>query len=270
MIFFPNCKINIGLNITEKRPDGFHNIETVFVPISISDVIEITENKSDKKINFKNTGLEINCKPGNNLIIKAYELIKSDFDIPPINIHIHKKIPFGAGLGGGSSDASFTLKALNSLFKLNLTNKKLSNYAGKLGSDCAFFIENKAVFAEKKGDVFSDISINLKDYHIYVIKPDITVGTQEAYQNIIPKNTEIKLPDLIKKDISTWKENIINDFEHNIFKKYPEIEKIKNNLYKQGAIYASMSGSGSSVYGIFKNRCEIKKYNYFLCRQIIE
>lgn len=256
MVVFPNCKINLGLNITEKRSDGFHNIETIFIPVSLHDIIEFSENKVGKSSKLINSGIQIDGNPEDNLIIKAYNIIKKQYDIPPVNIHIYKNIPFGAGLGGGSSDASFTLKALNELFELKISNKILIKYSKELGSDCAFFIENKPVFASGKGEIFSDIEINLENYYIVIIKPDIHIGTKEAYSKVIPQKQNVSIQEKIKYNILSWKNEIINDFEVSVFRKHPEIEQIKQKLYKAGAVYSSMSGSGSSVFGIFEKKID--------------
>lgn len=250
MVIFSNAKINIGLNIIEKRSDGFHNIESIFYPVDLKDVLEIV--KSDSGIEFTNTGIVVDSLPEDNLIIKAYNLIKQDYDIQPVKIHLHKIIPIGAGLGGGSSNAVAMLKLLNTFFKLDISNEQLTSYARQLGSDCAFFVKNIAVFASEKGDVFSDIDLDLSNYTIIIKNPNIFVSTQEAYSGIVPQTAEISLKSLIKKPISEWKYTIKNDFEKEIFKKYPKIAELKDEFYKKGAIYASMSGSGSSVYGIFE------------------
>jgi len=250
MVVFSNAKINIGLNITEKRFDGFHNIESIFYPIDLKDVLEVV--KSENGLQFKNTGIVVDSLPKDNLIIKAYNLIAKDYDIQPVKIHLHKTIPIGAGLGGGSSNSVFMLKLLNNFFELNISDEILTNYARQLGSDCAFFVKNIPVFASEKGDVFSDINLDLSDYKIIVKNPNIFVSTQEAYSGIVPKNAELSLKDLITRPISEWKNFIKNDFEKEIFKKYPKIKDLKDDFYKNGAIYASMSGSGSSVYGIFE------------------
>ena len=260
MIIFSNAKINIGLNIIEKRADGFHNLESIFYPIELSDVLEIipsnennylSENKYVPEYVFTNTGIIIDSPEKDNLIIKALKLILEDYKIPNIKIHIHKNISLGAGLGGGSSNATYMLRLLNSYFKLNISDEKLTNYARQLGSDCAFFIKNKPVYATQKGDVFTNINFSLERYKIVVVRPKIHVSTIDAYKGIVPKKREKHLPDLIKLPITEWKNYIFNDFEETIFVKYPEIRKIKNDLYKKGALYASMSGSGGAVYGIF-------------------
>ncbi len=257
MILFPNAKINIGLNIIEKRIDGFHNIETLFYPIGLSDILEI--NKSNK-LEFKNTGLTVeNNKLESNLCYKAYQLLNDDYDLGSINIHLHKIIPFGAGIGGGSSDATFTLKLLNSLFDLKLHNTQLQKYAEKIGSDCSFFLLNKPAFAVEKGNILTKSDLNLKGYFLVLIHPGIHVNTAIAYSNVTPKKPEKSLAELINIPIKNWKGKLVNDFEESVFKNYPELRVIKEELYTQGAIYASMSGSGSAVYGIFKDEINLKQ-----------
>jgi len=250
MILFPNAKINIGLYITEKRPDGFHNLESCFFPIDWQDILEIIPSKT--KSTFSSSGIEIPGNPDSNICLKAYELLKYKYEIPEVKIHLHKQIPIGAGLGGGSSDGAYTLKGLNELFNLNLSNEELKNFARQLGSDCAFFIDNKPVFANKKGDEFEDIEYSLKGYYLYLIYPDIHVSTGEAYSNIKLNPSPIDLKKAIAQNPENWKDRINNDFEKSIFPNHPKLEILKDNFYKMGAIYASMSGSGSTIYGIFK------------------
>ncbi|MFZ4399065.1 MAG: 4-(cytidine 5'-diphospho)-2-C-methyl-D-erythritol kinase [Bacteroidales bacterium] len=252
MISFPNCKINLGLFIENKRTDGFHNIKTVFFPLPLRDVLEVIESDNNS-FSITLSGIPINDDKQTNLCVKAYKLLKSDFNLPPVKIQLFKAIPHGAGLGGGSSDAAFTIKILNNKFKLSLSNKQMEFYAAKLGSDCAFFIENKVVIAKGKGEIFENIEFSLDNYFIVLIKPNSSVNTKDAYQWVKPRNTEIDIKKIIKQPIENWKEILINDFEVSIFNKYPEIASIKNLLYKSGAIYSSMSGSGASVFGIFKS-----------------
>lgn len=251
MVVFPNAKINVGLNIVEKRPDGFHNIESIFYPINeLHDVLEIIENDS---LEFSSSGIEIPGSLYDNLCLKAYELVKLDFNIPSVKIHLHKVIPIGAGLGGGSADAAFTIKAINELFELNLSTNEMENYARKLGSDCAFFIENKPVYAFNKGDEFENIDLDLSKYKIKIEYPDIHISTAEAYAGIKPQLSNENLKTLIERPINNWKDIIKNDFEKSIFPNHPEIEKLKIKMYQNGAKFASMTGSGSAVFGIFKN-----------------
>ncbi len=263
MLVFPNAKINIGLDITEKRPDGFHNLESIFYPIDLCDILEFTE--SSGKTSFKNTGLQIKIPDSENLVLKAYLLLKEKYALPELNIHLHKIIPFGAGLGGGSSDAAYMLKSLKSFFELNMNENELLMYAQKLGSDCPFFIKNKTVFAKGTGNIFSEIDLDLSDYYILIVKPDIHISTKEAFAGIKPGKSNFPISEVIKKDISEWKNFIKNDFEKNIFRISPEIKKIKDNMYKTGAVYAQMSGSGSAVFGIFETKPNIVNYfdNYF-------
>ncbi|AWV98085.1 4-(cytidine 5'-diphospho)-2-C-methyl-D-erythritol kinase [Arcticibacterium luteifluviistationis] len=258
MISFPNAKINIGLNILHKREDGFHNIESVFYPIAWQDALEACIASS---FEFNSSGLDIPGDTKNNLIIKAYKLLE-EF-IPPkekVKIHLHKVIPMGAGLGGGSADGAFALKLLNELFKLNLSEELLESMAGKLGSDCPFFIQNKPVFCYDRGIKFKEIDLDLSSYKICVVNPNIHISTAEAYGAIttsLPKNA---LMDAIKKPIAAWKGIITNDFEEPLAKKYPKIGAIKKQLYTLGACYASMTGSGSTVYGIFDKEIDTKKH----------
>ncbi len=252
MIVFPNAKINIGLNVVEKRDDGFHNIESIFYPvIELHDVLEIVKSES---LSFTSSGIEIPGSVQSNLCLKAFELIQKDYAIPFVKIHLHKVIPIGAGLGGGSADAAFTLKVLNDLFELNLSNEKLIGYAQELGSDCAFFIENKPVYAYHKGDEFSEVDLSLDAYDIKIEYPNIHIGTAEAYAGIVPKLSDQNLKELVRTSIGNWKETIQNDFEQSVFPNHPSIKKVKESMYIDGAIFASMTGSGSAVFGLFEKK----------------
>lgn len=250
MIVFPNAKINIGLNIVSKRADGYHNLETIFYPLMIKDVLEVVE---AKELSFTSSGLEIPGESQSNICLKAYELLSRDLQLPPVHIHLHKNIPIGAGLGGGSADASFFIKLMNDKFLLNLKLEQMKHYASQLGADCAFFIQNQPVFATGTGDEFEKIQLDLSKYFLVLVMPDLHVATSEAFKDIVPKPAVKSLKDLIKGDIFSWKPSIINDFEPGIIKRYPEIGYIKDSLYQSGAIYASMSGSGASVFGIFES-----------------
>ena len=251
MVVFPNAKINIGLNVVERRADGYHNIETVFYPIGLSDVLEVVSSETCSDYSFSSSGIMLGGDPEDNLIVKAYHLLRSEYQFPPIDISLIKQIPFGAGLGGGSSDAAFMLKVLNELFELKISPLKLQKYAAILGADCPVFIRNKPVFATGIGNVFTPIKLSLNGYFLLLVKPDIHVSTPEAYSMVNPAKPHLSLVELIQKPIKEWKDTIQNDFEQSVFSQYPEIERIKNDLYLMGAVYASMSGSGSSVYGIF-------------------
>jgi 4-diphosphocytidyl-2-C-methyl-D-erythritol kinase len=252
MIVFPNAKINLGLNIINRREDGYHNIETVFYPVPLCDILEITLSENGETT-FKQTGIIIDSSSENNLIIKALRLFQSDFDLPALNICLRKQIPLGAGLGGGSADAAFMLKLLNDFSKAGLTEAQLEDAAAKLGADCPFFIRNQPVFAEGIGNIFMPLYFSLKDCFFVIVKPDVNVSTREAYAHIRPHKPQYSIREIIIKPVSEWKGRLVNDFEEGVFALYPEIDKIKQELYCAGAIYASMSGSGSSVFGIFQN-----------------
>lgn len=270
MITYPNAKINLGLNIVEKRPDGYHNLETVFYPINIQDALEVTSSESENEYSLTISGTPIEGDPENNLVVKAYKLLKQDFpEIPGIDIHMYKHIPTGAGLGGGSADAAFMIKLLNEKFKLNISVEKMEEYSAKLGADCAFFIQNKPVFASGIGNIFEPIQLSLKGYYLVLVKPDIFVSTKDAFAHIKPKKPTNSLKDIIRIPVETWRAVMKNDFEESVFVKYPEIAAIKDKLYDMGAIYASMSGSGSSVFGIFREQVEHIEdvFNGCFCRQ---
>ena len=248
MILYPNAKINIGLNVLSKRNDGYHNISSVFYPIlKCYDILEVIN--SDKFL-FTTSGLNIPTE--NNLCVKTYEIIKLKYNISPVHIHLHKMIPVGSGLGGGSSNASFLLKGLNKIFNLNLDSKILEEISLEIGADCPFFIDNKPKIVSGIGDIMLDTDLDLSDYEIKLFYSNINISTKDAFNNIKSKNTNIKLDDIIFNPIKDWKRNIKNDFEENVFKKFPELKLIKNNFYKDGALYSSMSGTGSTIYGIFK------------------
>lgn len=259
MICFPNAKINIGLRILGKREDGYHNIETVFYPLKgiIYDSLEIIRSHEFK---IHSAGLKIGGKKENNLCVRAYKLLRKDFFLPDIAVYLYKAIPMGAGLGGGSADGAFMLKLLNNEFNLGISDKKLREYAIRLGSDCPFFILNQPAYATGKGEILKPLREieQLKTKHIVVICPEIRIRTADAYKEINkqPENKKRKirkLSELVYQPISEWKKNIVNDFEEVIFLKYPILRKIKRQLYDYGALYASMSGSGSALYGIFEN-----------------
>ncbi|WP_319229422.1 4-(cytidine 5'-diphospho)-2-C-methyl-D-erythritol kinase [Draconibacterium orientale] len=250
MITFPNAKINIGLNVVEKRPDGYHNLETIFYPVKLADALEVVDAEETA---FSSSGIEIDATAENNLVYKAYSLLAGDFDLPPVKMHLHKVIPFGAGLGGGSADAAFALKMLNDYFALGLTTTQLEDYAARIGADCPFFIQNKPTFAHGIGDQFKPVNLDLSAYEIVIVKPPFSVGTPQAYQNIVPAKPEFNLLQIDQLPIEDWKSVVKNDFEKSVFPQFPEIENLKEKLYDAGAVYASMSGSGSAVFGIFRH-----------------
>jgi 4-diphosphocytidyl-2-C-methyl-D-erythritol kinase len=247
MIVYPNAKINIGLNILRKRTDGYHEISSIFYPVKeLHDVLEILPSDT---FSFISTGIDI---PGNgNICKKAFKLLKADFDIDNVKIHLHKMIPIGAGLGGGSSDGAFILKVMNELFELNISNKRLEEYALQLGADCPFFIDNTPKYVCGIGENMTNIDLNLSSYKIKFNFPDLHISTADAYGGVTPKHPKIELLGLINQSMKNWKSTVRNDFEVSAFSKYPELEKIKKELYSDGAIYASMTGSGSVIYGVF-------------------
>ena len=260
MIVFPNAKINIGLNIIARRPDGYHDLETVFYPVKINDVLEVIE---ADKLSFESSGLDIPGRLEDNLCIKGYHLLKKDHDLPPVKIHLHKNIPIGAGLGGGSADAAFFIKLMNDKFGLGLSLEKMEDYSRVLGADCAFFIQSKPVFAFEKGDELEPINLDLSAYKIVLVMPDEHVSTAEAYRGVKPAPVSESLYDLIKTPLTAWRGHIKNDFEAHIFRDHPVIRGVKAELYEYGALYASMSGSGASVFGIFENTPNLQAMEEF-------
>ncbi len=260
MICFPNAKINLGLRITEKRTDGFHNIETVFYPIGWNDALEVVESpNSSRDFTLHLSGLPIDGAIENNLLFKAFSLIKEIKSLPEITVYLYKNIPMGAGLGGGSSDCAFFINLLDTQFNLNITEAERTNIARKLGSDCAFFIKNKPVFAQGKGDKFKQLDIDFSEYYIAVIYPGIHCDTKTAYSLLSPQKQNVALTEVIKKHPLQWKNILLNDFEPSVFKNYPLIGHIKDELCAAGAFYASLSGSGSSVFGLFEKLPQIGK-----------
>ncbi len=257
MVLFPNCKINLGLDIIRKRADGFHDIETVFYPVKIFDALEIIS--SEKNFQYSQSGLQIDSDEPNNLCIKAFELLKKDFPrIASVKMHLHKTIPIGGGLGGGSSDAAFTLKLLDQKFNLDLTTEKLLDYALQLGSDGPFFIVNKPCFASGRGEFLELIKLDLSGFNFVVVNPQIHVNTAWTFSQTTPALPLKPIKEILQQPLETWRADLKNDFEEVIFKQHPEIGIIKEKLYAAGAVYSSMSGSGSTVYGIFKKEKEVK------------
>ncbi|TAE25811.1 MAG: 4-(cytidine 5'-diphospho)-2-C-methyl-D-erythritol kinase [Cytophagales bacterium] len=254
MLGFPNCKINLGLQITERRPDGYHNLNSCFYPVGWSDVVEVIEDHSlTVPVQFTATGIPIpgDPDPAKNLCVKAYHALRADHDLPPVRIHLHKIVPIGAGLGGGSADAALVLKQLNGLFELGLSLAQLESYARPLGADCAFFIQNRPMYCVQKGDMFEEIKVDLSGYSIQLIYPNLAISTAEAYAGIRPRQPETPLRALLEAPIAGWRDRVHNDFEDSLFPKYPILADLKAQLYEQGAVYAAMSGSGSTVFGIF-------------------
>ncbi|MGC3977551.1 MAG: 4-(cytidine 5'-diphospho)-2-C-methyl-D-erythritol kinase [Paludibacteraceae bacterium] len=260
MLVYPNAKINLGLNVVERRADGYHNIETIFYPIGIQDILSVEASETCTDYSFSSSGIAIGGDAEDNLIIKAYHLLSSEYEFAPVDISLHKQIPFGAGLGGGSSDAAFMLKALNELFSLNISTKKIEILAAKLGADCPFFIRNKPVYATGIGNIFSPVNISLKGYQMLLVKPDIHVSTPEAYAGITPIPSQKSLVKLVQLPIETWKNHIKNDFEKTVFANQPTIGNIKDKMYELGALYASMSGSEPRYMEYLKKDQTLKDY----------
>ncbi len=260
MIDFPCAKINLGLNITEKRADGYHNLETVFFPIPICDALEIKTMDerfpSNVACDLKVTGNNVCCNENDNLIVKAYNMIAADFDIPRVHAHLYKNIPSEAGLGGGSSDAAYMIRLLDQRFRINIGNAEMEKYAAQLGADCPFFITAEPSYAEGIGEILSPVNItdnNLEGYSLVVVKPQIAVSTKEAFSSITPRKPLMCCREIVAQPIETWKDALCNDFEESVFGIYPQLNDIKNRIYTLGAAYAQMSGSGSSLFGIFKS-----------------
>lgn len=257
MVVFPNAKINLGLNVVAKRGDGFHDIVTCFYPVPLYDVLEVVESTA-KKSSFRSSGISIPGREEENLCLKAYQLLKKDYQLPAVDICLHKIIPIGAGLGGGSADAAFTLQVINEMFQLFLDATILEEYAARLGSDCAFFIRNKPVMAFERGDVFGSVEVNLTGKKLLLIYPDTHVSTADAFSRVQPENPEKSVKEVLEQTpMDRWKEELRNDFEASVFQLYPQVAKLKEQLYAAGALYASMSGSGSSVFGIFEEEADI-------------
>lgn len=250
MIGFPTAKLNFGLHITGKRPDEYHNLQTIFYQFPLHDILEIVEriDVDPGTCTFQSTGLPI--PDGENLCVKAYYLLASKFDLPGVSIHLHKIIPVGAGLGGGSSNAAYTLKILNNLFKLELSDLALRTYALELGSDCPLFIDSHAQYAEGRGELLSKINLDLSGYHLLIVNPRIHISTREAFSNINPTNKS-SFKELMSNDVNEWSKFLFNDFEQTVFPLHPELKEIKQKMYEAGAAYASMSGSGSTIFALF-------------------
>ncbi|NPA35957.1 MAG: 4-(cytidine 5'-diphospho)-2-C-methyl-D-erythritol kinase [Chlorobi bacterium] len=264
MISFPNAKINLGLSVVEKRRDNYHNIETVFFPIGLKDVLEVVHSEGSEPYEWSSSGLEIDAPPEKNICIKALDVLKKDFSIGPVKVHLHKVIPFGAGLGGGSADGAAMLMLLNDLFELGIDKDELKRYAVKLGADCSFFIDNESRFATGIGDMLYPVEVNLSGYYLGLVVPPVHVSTPEAYRYVTPRVPDYRVNELINLPAEEWKGKLKNDFEDSVFKQYPELKKLKYYLYDKGAVYASMSGSGSSVFGIFREKPEIDETKGFV------
>jgi len=262
MISFPNCKINIGLYITGKREDGFHNLESIFYPVPFNDVLEILPSDT---FSFQSAGFNVTNSPDENICVKAYELLKGKYNLPPVKMYLLKNIPSGAGLGGGSSNAASTLSMLNEIFELKLSLGELEKYAKILGSDCPFFIKNLPVFVKGRGEILEQINFSLQGKNIFIVHPGIHISTKEAFANMTPQKPEGNLlVQALYRPMSTWQDTIKNDFEPFAFSKYPILQNIKDTLLNLGAEYVSMSGSGSAIYAISENELNVKsQFNNF-------
>lgn len=253
MIVFPNAKINLGLNVVSRREDGYHSISSCFLPIGWKDILEVIE---APVFEFSSSGLEIPGDAQNNLCVRAFEMLKKDFDIPSVKIHLHKLIPMGAGLGGGSSDGAFTLMILNDLFELKISTAKLTDYAKRLGADCPFFLRNRPTMVSGIGEIFGDIDVDLSGVKVVVVHPDIHINTAKAFEKIIPNEPIWAIPDVLVSPRTAWLEGLKNDFEEPAIQEFSTIQTIKNELTRQGAFYTSMTGSGSAVFGLFETTCD--------------
>lgn len=270
MKVFPNCKINIGLNIVERRADGYHNLQTIFYPIPLYDEISIQPSDEDELVM---EGLRIEGRPEDNLVMRVLSVLREKgYAVPPVCIELHKVIPSGAGLGGGSSDAAFMMKALNEMFALELTAAEMELLLSPLGADCPFFVNNRPVYAEGIGNIFTPVHLDLKGWHLILVKPDDFVSTREAYSLVRPHFPACNIQQYITLPVEEWRGHIVNDFEESVFPLRPRIQAIRDELYRQGAAYAAMSGSGSCVYGLFRQQppAEYAKvfsdFFYFQCR----
>ena len=264
MITTPIAKINLGLNVVERRPDGYHNLQTVFYPVAIKDALEVCAMADGFPSSFdcdiKVTNIRIEGDEQRNLVVKAYHLLKADFpSLPRLHAHLYKGIPTQAGMGGGSSDASAMLLLLNREFQLGLSEEQLIGYAAKLGADCAFFVMNRPAYAEGIGEKLQPINLDLSNWYIAVVRPDIPVPTKEAFSRITPAFPKKCCKDIVMQPVETWREELTNDFEQSVFALHPEIGAIKERLYQLGATYAAMSGSGSALFGLFKNPIDVEK-----------
>ena len=253
MLLFPNAKINLGLNILSRRPDKYHDISTVFYPVGWSDALEVISAEDDRKeCRLHLSGLPVDGDVQDNLVVKAYRMLAQDYPLPSVEVYLHKAIPFGAGLGGGSADASCMLRLLRDMFSLPLSDDDLAVYAARLGADCPFFIYNRPMLAEGIGERLSPIDISLRGYFLVLVKPEISVSTADAYSLVTPAVPSLSLPDVLSRPVVEWKELLVNDFEKSVFKHYPVLSHLKQRLYDKGAVYVSMSGSGSTMYGLFE------------------
>lgn len=250
----PCAKINLGLNVVNKRPDGYHDLQTVFYPIGLLDELTITETTAvvqSQRCSLEASGLQVECNPQDNLVVRAYNLLAETYQLPNVNVKLTKRIPMQAGLGGGSADCAYMITALNTLFRLGMQTAEMQSLAAKLGADCSFFINSTPAYAEGIGDKLHPIQLDLSRYQLAIVKPPVAISTKEAYANVTPKLPKECCLDTIKRPVADWKSTLVNDFEHSVGAKYPVIGAIKQKLYHMGAVYAAMSGSGSALFGLF-------------------
>ncbi len=266
MVVFPNIKINLGLQIIGKRPDGYHNLASCFYPAPWADILEIIESETFK---FSSSGRVLDIEPEKNLCVKAYRLLAQDHPLPPVHMHLHKVLPDGAGLGGGSADASFALTLLNQKFELGLSVSELEAYAAQLGSDCPFFIQNRPMMVSGRGEKMTPAELSLKGWHLVVVFPACKVSTAMAFAHIKPQEPDTSLSEILRLPPSSWKGLLVNDFEQSVIPQFPVIEKVKAQLYESGAVYASMSGSGSAVYGLFEKAPSLQWPKGFISHQSV-
>ena len=264
MINFPIAKINLGLNVVSKRDDGYHNLETVFYPVPIKDALEVFPMEdgfpSDVRCDLKVTNLFIDGDEQKNLVVKAYNMIAQDYELPRVHVHLYKHIPTQAGMGGGSSNCAYMIRLLNEMFSLGMSDEKMIGYAARLGADCAFFIKAQPAYAEGIGEKLQPISIDLSGCKMLVVRPNIPVSTKEAFSLITPQVPKKNCLDIVRQPIETWKDELVNDLERSAFAIHPEIGRLKEMMYEQGAVYAAMSGSGSSVFGLFSDTPDEKSF----------
>lgn len=259
MIVYPNAKINLGLNIISKRTDGYHNIETLFYPIGLSDALEIVfPEGAENQYQLKVTGNSIDVADEDNIIIKSLRKLQSVRSLPFVGVHLHKVVPTGAGLGGGSADAAFFMKHVNELLALGLSTEDLERLSATIGADCPFFISNKPAFATGIGDVLTPVEVSLSGLHMVLVKPQVSVPTKVAYSKVRPAEPKVRIPDILKRPVAEWRDVLVNDFEESVFSEFPVIAELKQKMYDAGALYASMSGSGSSVFGLFESKPQME------------
>ena len=265
MITFPIAKINLGLNVVERRSDGYHNLETVFYPVPITDALEVQE--MDRRFpsavdcDLKVTNIAIDGDEQRNLVVRAYQLLKQDFpELPRVHVHLYKGIPTQAGMGGGSSDCAYMLRLLNEQFGLGLSAQQLVDYAARLGADCAFFVESRPAYAEGIGELLQPVSLDLSGWFLAVVRPDIPVSTKEAFSLITPQRPAVNCKKIVAQPVESWRDQLVNDFEKSVFAIHPELAVVKQQLYDQGAVYAAMSGSGSSIFGMFRQPVSLEEF----------